>query len=159
MARRSDSQPTLEDWWSDPTTTASAPAHSAQRRNGGATTQNTPQVEPQPSLLDEARYSPDARRGESSGRVGDTAVTGDNGAATPVTPTAKTTPPRAAAEGAHSTGMATTTAPSFAVTGDAIMAPSGPKARIEANLEALRALRVITEEGRPATPHEQGLLA
>ncbi len=174
MARRSDSQPTLEDWWSDPTTTASASAHSAQRRNGGVTTQNTPQVEPQPSLLDEARYSPDARRGESSGRVGDTAVTGDNGAATPVTPTAKTTPPRAAAEGAHSTGMATpraaaegahstgmatTTAPSFAVTGDAIMAPSGPKARIEANLEALRALRVITEEGRPATPHEQGLLA
>ena len=39
------------------------------------------------------------------------------------------------------------------------LAPSGAASRVAANLAALRALRVLQAEGRPATPDEQAVLA
>ena len=39
------------------------------------------------------------------------------------------------------------------------LAPSGTASRVAANLAALRALRVLQAEGRPATPDEQAVLA
>ena len=39
------------------------------------------------------------------------------------------------------------------------MAPSGAKARISANLTAIRTVRAVTEQDRVATPDEQAVLA
>lgn len=51
------------------------------------------------------------------------------------------------------------TAPQFRPSGQDELAPSGRIGRIQANLEALRVLRVLQDERRPAAPGEQSVLA
>src|SRR5262249_37637120 len=50
-------------------------------------------------------------------------------------------------------------APVFRPTGQVDLAPATEKARLAANMEALRTLRTIQREGRPATAEEQETLA
>ena len=47
----------------------------------------------------------------------------------------------------------------FVPAGQGDLAPSGAKARVEANLEALRTLRTLQAEDRPATAEERSRLA
>lgn len=158
MARRSESQPSLEDWWSEPTPTVRAAPPTSAPAISVASAGTSVASGAQPSLLDEGQ-------GGSAGRpeqTPDDPVTLTSGDAAPSGRAQVDAAPvldvgTTVREAAHSTGM--TPASRFAVTSDSVMAPSGAKARIEANLAALRALRVITEEGRGATPGEQEILA
>ncbi|MEO3753590.1 UvrD-helicase domain-containing protein [Streptomyces sp. B6B3] len=51
------------------------------------------------------------------------------------------------------------TSPRFRPRGQEDLAPSGPLARVQANIAALRTLRALRDEQRPATPAEQHILA
>ena len=48
---------------------------------------------------------------------------------------------------------------SFRPTGQGDLAPAGERAKLQANLQALRQLTVLREQGRPAGPNEQAVLA
>ena len=48
---------------------------------------------------------------------------------------------------------------SFGPTGQGDLAPAGERAKLQANLQALRQLTALREHGRPAGPNEQAVLA
>ena len=126
-----DKQPSLEDWWSDP-----APPAPIRPRRRPEPRPSTIQTEPE--QLDLFSIAADDSTGMTP-RADSTGMT-----------------PRA-----DSTGMTRTAveAPQFTVDAGTQVAPSGVKARMEANLAALRTLREIQSEDRPATEGEQSVLA
>ena len=151
-----DKQPSLEDWWSDPA--PPAPVRPRLPKKAPATV-----TQSEPEQLDLFSIAPDDATTTSSAATATPAAgpAPDSTGMTPPDSTGMTLPLDLTEMVAVAPPAATARveASQFTVDENTQVAPSGVKARMEANLAALRTLRQVQSEGRPATEREQATLA